>query len=1736
MLLVKPAGNGLLASFYTGIPASTDVLAMTSSTIGVPTFVIQIPDSKSPTAWKASENGNGFWSDAVPGAGCDTATDVDCSDNQECDARNASPPKVCQSINAGTSNGIKGCKVKLASGMCPTDTRTCTHFKSGNGPSCSEVTVTDALGTLIKFDMNQLKSNLYIKFTGQIYAPSSGDYFFQATVDGDAAVYIAGNLVVTAKAPSGSTSPTAVRVTSPAVNLQKGWIPYRMDFVENLSGLQGITITVRKPGQTEFVSMRGMFKPEGSGGVEDQSACDTSGCQHGCVVKNKKATCTCPAMTKVVGTNCFLLYSTPPSRTTDNIANDGFTYATMDNTQKADQTSSCSYPNPVALPAGFTVPALHGPRLKCAVNSDCVSECASRWAFECHKTNGLVGFCMRIIPDQTCVDGGSGTTSQYCVSMNDVPSRRVFCGRQSTSTDILKADGAITEAQAEQLLLDNYMRQLAMNNYWGTDALVGVGGGYYTRNILKSALATKMGVKPGDYFHVPRQGMTGLPGYGAHVMRAPCASSSGGTRRQRRVLAHGRALNIDADTAPDDVYQINTKVMMRQAKLDSTGNTAAARITCDTMSPACQYRQRKTPGASHPVTEGWCEDIDTTTGTRKAVTCHCPAGYRLKADLRNCERVSDQPTCGGAVHCCQEVNSGSAAGKLLGYIGRVGTNREDILEASKCSGAGKKLLSQLKWNSKCVMSACPETVKEDRYRRDTVPVPTLAGVKQNFKVTGGDYRFIRKLPTKRHTLFGMESPIFVMDDTQLITIGADNFNAMFEASKTRIIKRVCKKCDANYRKMFYRRHTPVPAALNMYDLFTLNWIERNNAMGLDKDFTIHSSYQDALSGKYAWQFCNFDDPGGPVGFPRDCAKTDPGVTSPTSPSPLGAKNGQWMTTNEKRLGGQKIVSLFIDAANDDETVSQDNYIRFKVRSPKNVYISLFRQAYPTEAAFSFRLAGSNAAKMPGEADILIRRGDVAPSQMVCASRLAAGTDLGRLDANTHKPFWIRFRSGVGARHIDTPVAAQAGLLVTPRTAMQFGYGEVVGQGVMVECMTDSCATEADCRPQWVAVSTPDSSADFVDFEVGNVESYMAQQWSYNLKGFLRPKPFWSTPALGHCNTDGHYLPAETAFRTTQRALKHLNLRTQREWDTGEAGRDHFLGLTCEQCPAETYYEKDSPGKGGANLLEFGMHTQCTPCPHGHTTFNRTGSTRCYPCRSGTSTRVPLIGATCVDKLWLKIEQSKDRTTPESERIPYKIKTSGYCADDEGWKDPATKEECETTYATMGLTSQKNAGATDQSTWPRCLLDKKDWLEWSTSSCPACIGYICVSNTATTASNISQLYSTCADMPSSSYSTSVDDFGTTASAACCRFGGGERLNTPCASGESFCPMAKELVAPPIPSWRESEVLDHTITRFLNRTAYAAAGSSKESVGLQADKCLFGRTDASDVNRNMIPFTSVSVATSVYHAPYINERSTRMLKTMTVTNLRQNSAIRSSIPLVVHDCLPSGWSSGSGVPLTYYHYPLSWNNNVYTTKDKNCAMFWMPTRMYWRVQAYNNYLPGLKKCSDPAASTYGCGTDRGRFVSTGQYTDIATRFFTVNFTTTRQYTHNGSTPTRGVCPVVHLATDPRASTWNRPGRSSKDSWERRLGAEGGVVEEAFCSEKCKAAGLFCGSDDASVGAGGGGRGTTTTYHVGKRASPVRAAWPRMPALSCCVSNNRSALLTARPNLLSSSQIHLRLHTRR
>jgi len=48
-----------------------------------------------------------------------------------------------------------------------------------------------------------------------------------------------------------------------------------------------------------------------------------------------------------------------------------------------------------------------------------------------------------------------------------------------------------------------------------------------------------------------------------------------------------------------------------------------------------------------------------------------------------------------------------------------------------------------------------------------------------------------------------------------------------------------------------------------------NWTSKNNTLGVD--FTLYSTYADALAQTNGWQACDYDNSG--IGFPSNCGPT-----------------------------------------------------------------------------------------------------------------------------------------------------------------------------------------------------------------------------------------------------------------------------------------------------------------------------------------------------------------------------------------------------------------------------------------------------------------------------------------------------------------------------------------------------------------------------------------------------------------------------------------------------------------------------------------------------------------------------------------------------------------------------------------------------------------------------------------------------------------------------------------------
>jgi len=109
------------------------------------------------------------------------------------------------------------------------------------------------------------------------------------------------------------------------------------------------------------------------------------------------------------------------------------------------------------------------------------------------------------------------------------------------------------------------------------------------------------------------------------------------------------------------------------------------------------------------------------------------------------------------------------------------------------------------------------------------------------------------------------------------TIGEDSFRQLMTLrpdNRYPLVYRHCPFCsDFNYRNIYYRRYPnrPYPTNLDFLNLFMSNWTSVDNTLGVD--FDLYGSYSDAINGVNSWKVCNYDDPSGAVGFPRDCGPT-----------------------------------------------------------------------------------------------------------------------------------------------------------------------------------------------------------------------------------------------------------------------------------------------------------------------------------------------------------------------------------------------------------------------------------------------------------------------------------------------------------------------------------------------------------------------------------------------------------------------------------------------------------------------------------------------------------------------------------------------------------------------------------------------------------------------------------------------------------------------------------------------
>jgi len=110
----------------------------------------------------------------------------------------------------------------------------------------------------------------------------------------------------------------------------------------------------------------------------------------------------------------------------------------------------------------------------------------------------------------------------------------------------------------------------------------------------------------------------------------------------------------------------------------------------------------------------------------------------------------------------------------------------------------------------------------------------------------------------------------VYSDNPRIDLGASATDALFNQSK--VFRRLCKTCDAEHTEIYYKRITPIPSGWSVYNNMKTVWASANNIINID--FKLYSTYSDLINDTNPWAFCNYDDFGNLIGFPRDCGKSD----------------------------------------------------------------------------------------------------------------------------------------------------------------------------------------------------------------------------------------------------------------------------------------------------------------------------------------------------------------------------------------------------------------------------------------------------------------------------------------------------------------------------------------------------------------------------------------------------------------------------------------------------------------------------------------------------------------------------------------------------------------------------------------------------------------------------------------------------------------------------------------------
>ena len=89
-----------------------------------------------------------------------------------------------------------------------------------------------------------------------------------------------------------------------------------------------------------------------------------------------------------------------------------------------------------------------------------------------------------------------------------------------------------------------------------------------------------------------------------------------------------------------------------------------------------------------------------------------------------------------------------------------------------------------------------------------------------------------------------------------LDLGEAAFNALFVASPTGIIKRLCPGCGSNHQEIYYKR-LRARSGWNAHNNMGWTWSSSNNV--LNDHFALFSTYANALAETSPWSFCNYDD-------------------------------------------------------------------------------------------------------------------------------------------------------------------------------------------------------------------------------------------------------------------------------------------------------------------------------------------------------------------------------------------------------------------------------------------------------------------------------------------------------------------------------------------------------------------------------------------------------------------------------------------------------------------------------------------------------------------------------------------------------------------------------------------------------------------------------------------------------------------------------------------------------------